>query len=163
MVIHRRGEPHLAVDGRRVGLVSERAADIVQVLANLGLPQILDARLARHWVVPRHARRLLDERFEPAGGFRVHGLRTDTNPVVPSPTGVGAIWSAMRTFVAGRNPFDQDASTIQSFRREDRSVARLHGLATSTNPTLGCVDIGVAQDIADSVFERPVRCAQHLA
>ena len=60
-------EPHPAVDGRRINLVAERATDVVQVLSHLGFPQVFNSRSMRHSVVPGHARRLLDQRLEPAG------------------------------------------------------------------------------------------------
>ena len=99
----------------------------------------------RHSVVPGHARRLLDQRLEPARSFRVHGFRPDTDPVFPSLAGVRSVRSAMRTFVTWGNPDDQNFAAIQSLRGEDRGVAGLQCLATPAYPSLGGFDLRTAQ------------------
>ena len=87
------GDPHPAVDHGGIGLVAERAADIMKVLAHGGFPKMFDPGLVRYAVIPRYPCGLLDQRLEPAGGLRVHGLRARSNPVfqgLPAPEPSGA-------------------------------------------------------------------------
>ena len=139
------GDTHSAVDGSRVAFVAECAADIMQMLPHDAFSKKFDPYPMRGAVVPRHSHGLFQQGIQSATGFRVHGLRADSNPVLPVPAGARPIRSTMRTLFAGGCPDDQNVVAVQDLGRQDRGVARPHGCAAPPDPSLRCIDLLTGQ------------------
>ena len=147
MIVDGSGNPHSAEDGLGIGLVAKRAADIVQVFAYLAFAQVFDPCPVRHAIVPRHPRRLFEQRFEPAAGFGVHGLRADADPVLPARARRWSVRGAMRTIFAGRSPDDQNVAVVQDLGRQDGGIAWPQGSAAPPDPPLGLIDLVGTQSV----------------
>ena len=140
VIVDPRGDPHAPIHIAGVRFVEQPAVDIAQVLADLGLAQILHSSVRRPAIVPGHARGLLNEPPEHVAPLlRIDGLGTETHPVPAPPTTLGRC--AVRPHLAGRRPDDQQEPVVHRLGRQNGGIGRVQAVALPADPPLRRLDL----------------------
>ena len=146
VVVDPHRDPHAAIDIPLVRLVEKSTPHVTEVLANLGLPQIFDSSVQRPAVVPRDARRLLNEAPEQiASLLGVYGFGADTDPVSARFSAGGRC--AMGSHLASRRPHDQNEPIVYRLGGKNGGVGRVEPIAVPAYPPLRRIDLLARQPV----------------